>query len=500
MLLPLVTARPPVLLRSLGMMLLLLLLTAVGAADVSHAQSANWFVDSLGQVNTKLRQLTPQLQQNASVPAVREVIGRLYQLEDQCDDLVRRTRSGESYESVAAAYQELDTRWRDASFRLRAGGGIPPSVTAELGQIDTIFRNIDRQLGISPPIDRVRLRDLMIVTLTFMDALFDDIRLVEGYSAQSEALLSQGRLLRERLRQESYRMESAEFDEIVSRFTEFVQVWRGYAQSLHQLNDPHIHRRLESIRRQGEEVYSTLRIQPAPDRTELAFLTQRLPTELTALADQVNRWGAAQLTVDQFRFVETCRALSERARRLATEIQRSGPSPTAQSLFVEMDRSWNDGRRLMSSVDSRSGVQTSLAQVNTHFSAIRDLLGTGSWRNHAELLKIAVALESSAELFSGDVQRMKRLMEPVTFGNSLGTAADEFYQSAKDLHRQVGQQADELTTAATAKLLVQRWNQLTPLINQLPNRGLSPPRTELILGSYRELHPLVTQAAAMLVN
>src|SRR5690606_25284181 len=139
---------------------------------------------------------------------------------------------------------------------------------------------------------------------TYMDALFDDIRLVEGYSAQSEALLSQGRLLRERLRQESYRMESAEFDEIVSRFTEFVQVWRGYAQSLHQLNDPHIHRRLESIRRQGEEVYATLRIQPAPDRTELAFLTERLPNELNALADQVNRWGATQLTRDQFRFVE----------------------------------------------------------------------------------------------------------------------------------------------------------------------------------------------------
>jgi len=498
MLLPVVTTEKSVLLRPWG--LLLLLAAACAGAPSSHAQSANWFVDSLGQVNSKLRVLTPQLQQNASVPAVREVIGRLYQIEDQCADLVRRTRSGESYESVAAAYQELDTRWRDTSFRLRAGGGVPPSAMAELGQIDAIFRHIDRQLGISPPIDRVRLRDLMIVTLTFMDALFDDIRLVEGYSAQSESLLSQGRLLRERLRQESYRMEGAEFDEIVSRFTEFVQVWRGYAQSLHQLNDPHIHRRLESIRRQGEEVYATLRIQPAPDRTELAFLTERLPNELTALADQVNRWGATQLTRDQFRFVETCRALAERARRLSTEIQRSGPSAAAQSMFVEMDRSWSDGRRLMASVDSRSGVQTSLAQVNTHFSAIRDLLGTGSWRNHAELLKLAVALESSAELFNGDVQRMKRLMEPVTFGNSLGTVADEFHQAARELHRQVGQLADEPATAVTARRLVQRWNDLTPLINQLPARGLSSPRAELILGSYRELQPLVTQAAAMLVN
>lgn len=492
------TVRKPVLLNFGG--LCLLVLAMCSGSTSSYAQSANWFVDSLGQVNSKLRMLTPQLQRNVSAPAVREVIGRLYQIEDQCDDLVRRTRSGESYESVAAAYQELDTRWRDTSFRLRAGGGIPATLTAELGQIDEIFRSIDRRLGISAPIDRVKLRDLMIVTLTYMDALFDDIRLAGGYSADSEALLSQGRLLRERLRQESYRMESAEFDEIVSRFTEFVQVWRGYAQSLHQLNDPHIHRRLESIRRQGEEVYATLRIQPAPDRTELMFLTERLPNELSALAELVNRWGAAQLTRDQFRFVETCHALAERARRLAAEIQRSGPSPAAQNLFIEMDRSWSEGRRLMASVDPRSGVQASLAQVNTHFSAIRDLLGTGSWRNHAELLKIAVALESSAEMFNGDVQRMKRLMEPVTFGNSLGTAADEFYQSARELHRLVGQNADDRSISTTARQLVSLWNQLTPLINQLPNRGLSSPRTELILGSYRELQPWVNQAAAMLVN
>jgi hypothetical protein len=112
-------------------------------------------------------------------------------------------------------------------------------------------------------------------------------------------------------------MEAADFDEIVSTFTEFVRTWRIYAQSLQQLNDPHIHRRLESIRRQGEEVYATLRIQPAPDRSELNYVASRLPIELAALADGVNRWGANRLTRDQFRFVETARALAERARRLA---------------------------------------------------------------------------------------------------------------------------------------------------------------------------------------
>lgn len=477
-----------------------LLVGGVTGSKTCGAQSANWFVDSLGQANAALAALLPELRRQATNPAVREVIGALNQLEIDSSALVTRTRRGESYESVAANYQQLDTRWRDASFRLRTGGEITPSITAELNRIDSVFRTIDRKLGLSPPIDRVRLRDLMIVTLTYMDAMFDDIRLAQGFSAQAESLLSQGRLLRERLRQESYRMEAASFDDIVSSFTEFVRAWRTYAHSLQQLNDPHIHRRLESIRRQGEEVYATLRIQPAPDRSELAFITGRLPAELTALAEQVNRWGADRMTRDQFRFVETCRALAERARRLAMDVQRTGPTPAARTLFTEMHMTWNEGLRLMASVDSRSGLQASLAQVSTHFNEIRDLLGTGSWRSHAELLQVAVALEASAEMFNIDVQRMKRLMEPVAYRNSIGSVSEAFYDSAKELHRQVGQAADERSTSATAQLLVQRWNELTPLINQLPQRGLAPPRSELIMTNYRELQPLVAQAGAMLVN
>lgn len=480
--------------------LLLVMVLVLAGSPRALGQAANWFVDSLGQANQNLAVLIPELRRYASSHTVRDVIGSLDAIQRESDALVAKTRRGEPYEAVAAAYEQLDTRWRDTSFRLRASGELSPSVRNLVGQIDEIFRQIDRRLGIDPPIDRVRLRDLMIVTLTYMDAMFDDIRLAQGFSPQSEALLNQGRLLRERLRQESYRMETAKFNDIVGSFTEFVQAWRGYAQSLHQLNDPHVHRRLESIRRQGEEVYATLRIQPAPDRNELVHIAGRLPEQLNGLAEQVGRWGAAQLTRDQFRFIETCRALAERARRLASEVQRSGPSAAAQQQFADMDRTWNDGLRLMASVDPRSGLQGALAQVNTHFKALRDLLGTGSWRSQAELLKVAVTLEASAELFNGDVQRMKRLIEPAAYSQSLATASENFYRTAQELHRQAGQTTEERAMVATATRLEQQFQQLTTLVNQLPGRGLAPPRVELIFSSYRELQPVVAQAAAMLVN
>jgi hypothetical protein len=470
------------------------------AAPSAHSQSANWFVDSMSQINSSIGVLIPELRQYTTVPAVRASIGQIYALELESSSLVERTRRGESYDSVAAAYQQLDTRWRDAAFRLRSDGEVTPEITRQLNALDNAFRSIDRRLGLAPPIDRVRLRDLMIVTLTYMDAMFDDIRLSQGYSSDSESLLIQGRLLREKLRQESYRMEGAEFDEIVASFTEFVRSWRAYAQLLHQLNDPHIHRRLESIRRQGEEVFATLRIPPAPDRNELILLTQRLPVELTSIADQVSRWGANRLTRDQFRFVETCRALSERARRLATEVGRGGVTTTAQTMFTEIDRTWNEGVRLMATVDPASGLQTSLARVNTIFTALHDLLGTGSWRGRAELLTLAASMEASAETFNIDIQRFKRLMEPVAFRNSIGTSSDQFYAAAQQFHRQISEGTDDRTIVAAAKLLVDRWNELTRLVNELPGKGLAAARADLIYTNYRELQPLVTQTAAMLVQ
>lgn len=464
------------------------------------AQSANWFVDSLGQVKTSLSTLIPELRRHSSSSAVREGLSQLYQVESDAAELVARTRRGDSYEDVAAAYRRLDLRWRDAAFRLRSSGEISPTISSLMNRIDGVFRTIDRRLGLKPPIDRVRLRDLMIVTLTYMDAMFDDIRLARGYSAQSEDLLIRGRLLRERLRQESHRIEGADFDEIVASFNEFVGTWRGYAQSLHQLNDPHVHRRLESIRRQGDEVFATLRIPPALDRAELAYVTRRLPTELNDLADQVGRWGAQRLTSAQFRFVETCRALSERARRLATEVERSGASSAARDQFLEIDNAWREGLRLMASVDVGSGLQSSLARVNTSFREVRDLLGTGSWRSRSEMLALAASLESSAETFDGDVQRFKRLLEPAGYRDRLATASENFYQTSRTLHRQVSELDQQRFAAETARKLVAQWNELTPLVNDLSGRGLSGPRAELIHANYRQLQPLVTQASTLLTD
>lgn len=476
------------------------LCSAIVGARGAPAQSANWFVDALADINVALAKLLPEVQRAGYQSGLLEVVPSLQRIQSDASTLIARTRRGESYESVEASYQDLDIRWRDAAFRLRSVGNLSASITIHVNQADGVFRSIDRRLGIQPPIDRVRLRDLMIVTLTYMDAMFDDIRLSQGFSQQSEELLLRGRVLRERLRQESYRIEGSNFDEIIGGFTDFVIEWRTYVRALHQLNDPYIQRRLESIRRQGEEVFATLRIPAAIDNDELVLVTRRLPADLSALADQLTALGPARLSADQLRFGETCRVLAGRASGLAAEVVQNGPSPAARDQFRAIDQQWQDGLRLISSVDPRSGLQASLARANASFPIIRDLLGTGSSRNQADALALAAALEASSGSFSLNLSRYQQFLQPAAYRDRLGSATNQFHDAAKALHRQVGQVADSRFASESAKLLVQRWNELTPLVNELSTHGLAASQTELILGPYRELYPLVTQASILLTR
>ncbi len=474
---------------------------AVATAVPSTQSSSSWFVDSLTTFRTQVRQLiTASNRFWATSPQLREVLGSLYQLDSDSESLITRTRAGEASETILASYEQLDMRWRDVSYRLRASGNNDPSIAALVEALDETCRQIDRRLGLSAPIDRVRLRDLMIVTLTYMDAMFDDIRLNQGYSAQADTLLRDGRLLRERLRQESYRMDRADYNEIVASFTEFARQWRLYAAQLYTLNDAHVNQRLDSIRRQGDEVYAALRIPAATDRGQVQLAARRLTTSLTTLWEQLSRWGVNRLPADQARFVETVRSLAEQSGRLETELARGQITATATSLFVAMDRSWTDGLRSMRTLDARSGAQGLLAPVDATFGELRDVLGGGSTRSETELLRLAASLETAADDLNNDLQRYKRYLSPVSFANTIGASGDAIYNASRELHRQVADRASARDLSRTASVLVQQFEAVTPLLGELNQRGLAANRVERVHDVYRQLQPLVAQTAAMLLN
>jgi hypothetical protein len=472
-----------------------------GTLRTGETLPANWFLDSIATIRDNMHRLIPELQRySASVPGAREVINDVYQLDAEADFLYSRTRSGESINSIFATYQQIDVRWRDVSYRLRASGSLDPRLTSIIDALDESFKTTDRRLGITPPIDRVRLRDLMIVTLTYMDAMFDDVRLSSGAFGQADVLIRDGRILRERLRQESYKIDRADHNEVVTSFTEFVRQWRIYATRLYQLNDAHVNQRLDSIRRQGDEVYASLRIPAASDRGQNQYAAQRLTASLQALQAELVRWGVNRLPADQLRFSQTVQQLVDRSQRLESELARNAVTTTSRAQFTEMDRLWTDGLRAMRAVDPRSGLQMSLVQTDALFGELRDLLQAGPWQGQSELLSVAASLEAASDDFNNDVQRYKRYLLPVQFRDSLSEVSDGLFDTSRDLHRLLDDRGDAREASRLAQQLVERWQQLTPMLNELPQRGLSQSRADQLFEGYRQMQPLVAQTATMLLN
>jgi hypothetical protein len=474
---------------------------ASGTLRTGEVLPANWFLDSIATIRDNMHRLIPELQRySTSVPGAREVINDVYQLDAEADFLYSRTRSGESINSIFASYQQIDVRWRDVSYRLRASGSLDSRLTSIIDAIDESFRTTDRRLGITPPIDRVRLRDLMIVTLTYMDAMFDDIRLSSGAFGQADVLIRDGRILRERLRQESYKIDRADHNEVVTSFTEFVRQWRLYATRLYQLNDAHVNQRLDSIRRQGDEVYASLRIPAASDRGQIQYAGQRLTASLQALQTELVRWGANRLPADQLRFSQTVQLLVDRSQRLESELARGSVTASARTQFTEMDRLWTDGLRSMRAVDPRSGLQMSLVQTDTLFGELRDLLQGGPWQGQTELLSVAASLEAASDDFNNDVQRYKRYLLPTQYRDSLSEISDDLFDTSRDLHRLLDDRGDTREATRLAQRLVERWQQLTPMLSELTQRGLSQSRSDQLIEGYQQMQPLVAQTATMLLN
>jgi hypothetical protein len=461
----------------------------------------NWFLTSITLFRDDVNRLIPELQRAAkTTPAVRALVADIYQVGAETDSLYTRTRSGEPGNSLYAAYQQVDMRWRDVSYRLRATGALEPQVTSIIDAIDATTRTIDQRLGIAPPIDRVRLRDMMIVALTFMDALFDDIRLAPQAFNQSESLLRDGRILRERLRQESSKIDRADYNEVVASFTEFVQLWRTYGLRLYQLNDSHINQRLESIRRQGDEVYASLRIPAANDRRQVQFAGQRLSASLLSLQEQLATWGIKRLPVEQRQFVDTVRVLADRSRQLNSELSRGSNSTAAGDILSEMDSAWTAGLRSMRAVDPASGLQLSLAQVDALFTEMKDLLQIGNPQGQQNLLNVAASLEATTDDFNIDVQRYKRYLTPTTYRDSLAEISDDMFAASRDLHRLLDNRGDSREATRLTQRIIECWQQLTPMLNEITQHGLTQSRAEQLFEDYRQIQPLLAQAASTLLN
>ena len=154
----------------------------------------------------------------------------------------------------------------------------------------------------------------------------------------------------------------------------------------------------------------------------------------------------------------------------------------------------------MRAVDPTSGLQFSLAQVDALIAEMKDLLQVGNFQGEENLLNVVASLETTTDDFNNDVQRYKRYLTPTQFRDSMAEISDEMFDASRDLHRLLDNRGDSREATRLTQQIIERWQQLTPMLNELTQHGLTQSRSEQLFENYRQIQPLLAQAASTLLH
>ncbi len=436
------------------------------------------------------------------VPGSRALLGDLLHLQAHADALARQAAAAREYREVIDSYCQLDSEWRPLSYQLRALNGLSPPATQSILALDQYSNQICKLLGVPTQFDRGRMQHWMTVASTYMNALLDDLQLVRGHAAELPQLIHDGRILEQHLQREAEFAATAELDEIMPRYNDFVTRWRAYAAQLYQLNDPHVDSRLERIRQCGSEVFALMYMPPSADEHQLQQAAGRLERQVAELLDQLTIRALIRLPArEQNAIVNDARLLWSRCREFHQQAQPDAGPLELRSLraqFVDIDQQWHG-------LESRlTGIETIdpaiLTKVDRSSHQILELLGVHSTLDYRRALELAASLEGQAEYLNADIQRYRRYYTPSRFGSEYCECAERFLQLAQRLNSQLANQAEMPQLQATCQALLTEWEHLSESTAELSQHGLTGYRPNRITAAMHELAPIVAELAAMLMD
>lgn len=223
------------------------------------------FAEQLVQMDRELISLKDALQAaSRRDAAVRALLPEVYQVQAQVRSLLHQCDGARSLGPLKDPYRLLDQRWRELSFQVRSLPQRSDDLRRIVSNCDQTDRRMSRRFGLEPQFDRHGLHDQMIIAATYMQALLDDLETARVSTEQCRDWVHRGRLLRQTILEEAERVESVKYDQIVSRFTEFVARWQDFSGELAALRDPVLDRRLARIAECGDQTYALLWMPPPP--------------------------------------------------------------------------------------------------------------------------------------------------------------------------------------------------------------------------------------------
>ena len=462
------------------------------------------FAQHLIDFSTVIHPLVDELRGGASNnPAIRQLLPGAYQIAADTSALIARCDGLRTIDPLIEPYSHLDAEWRHLSFQLRALQGLPNTCVSAVRRCDKLVGTMSDCLNLQPQFDRRGLHDQMIIASAHMQSLLDDLELARIDPRESKRLMHDVRLLRQLVLREADRVDDVSYDEAVTAFNDFTTRWSRFSEQVYRIKDPHLQRRLDRIRRCGDQTYELLWIPPPYDSSTLTATVRRLESECANLLDQLTIRAMVSLAAqDQVRLLESSRRMFRASRELSELTTRNASQAEIQRKFATIDQDWAFIQSACRSLPSmRRGT---LAAIEYQCQELRGALGVSGTGAptivHEQLMQAAAALEGSAEYFEADLKRYERYLQPNSYRRSIMDSAHEFYQHAKDLHEELNNRAKLSRLQREAEKLLDGWQELTEDLSKIENHGLSSGRADRLRRAHQSLAPAVAQVSAALVE
>ncbi|MFK8113475.1 MAG: hypothetical protein AB8B91_14820 [Rubripirellula sp.] len=475
----------------------------MGAINVRSREAAE-FANNIVAFSAAMDPLVRDMRSGAAKnPAIRELLPEAFQVAADTRALIQRCDGLAALTPIAEPYSELDARWRNLSFRLRSMNGLSNQCTTSIRTCDKLVSTISRQLHLQPQFDRHELHDLMVIASTHMLTLMDDLQMARISPQDVQRLTHDCRLLRQRLLREADRVDETSYEDVVTRFTDFVRGWGAFSQQVYALNDPYLQRRLDRIREAGDQTYALLWMPPPYNAGSLTVSANRLHNATADLLDQMTIRAMVSLSSrEQVRVLETSRRMYRLCGELTESSKRNASRADLARQFSQIDSDWNTLRSGCAKISSMK--RATLAAIDQECDRIRVALGvtpgSGQSIRFDELIQAAAALEGSAEYFEADIQRYKRYFQPAAYRDSIVASSHEFFHHAKQLHSKLSQRAEVSVLQTEAEHMLDGWEQLSRDLSDVERHGLSSTRARNLQQARADLVPVVAQIAAALVQ
>tara|TARA_R110002073_G_scaffold1987_4_gene13955 strand:- start:4796 stop:6532 length:1737 start_codon:yes stop_codon:yes gene_type:complete len=436
-------------------------------------------------------------------PSIRPLLPQAYRIAADARTLIQSCDNLASLQPIALPYAELDSRWRQLSFSLRSLDQLDSECSASIRRADQLIASMERRLNIGPQFDRTQLRDLMIVASTCMETLIDDLQLAAISSRDAETLTHDCRLLQQKLLSQAKSVAEGSYEDVVSRFTEFVGQWSPLGLRVAAINDRHLNRRLDRIRDVANQTYALLWIPPPTSAVDVRAASVRLESSVGNILDRLTLRSMVALNPsEQIRVMESSRRLYDQCRQLETATARNASMRDLATTFKKIDADWNSLRA--SYIQMGTVPNSAIVEIDSVCEQLRQALNvsasSGTPVDLASLVQAAASLEGHAEYLDADVQRFSRYITSQSRRNSLVDGSKDFYIHAKRLHAQLNSRADFGDLQREASHLMDGWEQLSSEINNLQRNGVPTRSAEAMQRAHREMVPFVAQLGAALLQ